>query len=246
EMPMQELLDRKVGGTGVVDLPTFFERETGRVQLESVNPSWLIFSDGFRGGALRKLAKRVFDVCFGSLLLLITFPLMALTALLIWLESGRPILYRQERIGELDRPFSLLKFRSMGVNAEADGNPRWATQDDARCTRVGRVIRKLRIDELPQLINVLKGEMSFVGPRPERTCFVEDLSKQIKYYPYRHSVKPGITGWAQICYPYGASAEDAKEKLQYDLYYVKNHGLFLDLVILAQTAHIILLGKGAR
>jgi lipopolysaccharide/colanic/teichoic acid biosynthesis glycosyltransferase len=178
--------------------------------------------------------------------LLITLPVMLLTALLIWLESGRPILYRQQRIGAFGRSFELLKFRSMRVNAEADGVPRWATHNDGRCTRVGKVIRRLRFDELPQLINVLKGDMSFVGPRPERPVFVKDLSKEISYYSYRHTVKPGITGWAQVRYPYGASVEDAKEKLQYDLYYIKNQSLFLDLIILAQTAHIVLFGKGAR
>jgi sugar transferase (PEP-CTERM system associated) len=246
EMPMNELLERKLNGTNVIDLPTFFERETGRVQLESVNPSWLIFSDGFRTGALKNMGKRLFDIVLGSLLLVITLPIIVLTALAIWLESGRPILYRQERTGAFSRSFKLLKFRSMHVDAEADGQARWATENDARCTRVGRVIRKLRFDELPQLVNVLKGEMSFVGPRPERPTFVQGLSRQIGYYSYRHTVKPGVTGWAQVRYHYGASVEDAKEKLQYDLYYIKNQSLFLDLIILAQTAHIVLFGKGAR
>jgi sugar transferase (PEP-CTERM system associated) len=246
DMPMNELLERKMGGTSVIDLPTFFERETGCVRLESVNLSWLVFSDGFRIGTFRSVAKRILDVVLASALLLLTLPVLVVTAALIWLESGRPIFYRQERVGAFGRRFKLLKFRSMRANAEADGIPCWATNNDARCTRVGRIIRKLRIDELPQIINVLKGEMSFVGPRPERPFFVDDLAKNLKYYPYRHTVKPGITGWAQICYQYGASMNDAKEKLQYDLYYVKNQSLFLDLVILAQTAHIVLLGKGAR
>jgi len=246
DMPMNDLLERKLNGTNVIDLPTFFERETGRVQLESLNPSWLIFSDGFRTGTFKNMAKRMFDICASVSLLLITLPVMLLTALLIWLESGRPILYRQERIGAFGRSFQLLKFRSMRADAEADGKPRWATRNDDRCTRVGKVIRRLRFDELPQLVNVMKGDMSFVGPRPERPVFVKDLTKEFSYYSYRHTVKPGITGWAQVRYRYGASVEDAKEKLQYDLYYIKNQSLFLDLIILAQTAHIVLFGKGAR
>jgi sugar transferase (PEP-CTERM system associated) len=246
DMPMNDLLERKLNGTNVLDLPTFFERETGRVQLESLNPSWLIFSDGFRTGTFKNMAKRMFDVGVSTSLLLITLPVMLLTALLIWLESGRPILYRQERTGAFGGSFELLKFRSMRIDAEADGFPRWATRNDDRCTHVGKAIRRLRFDELPQLFNVLKGDMSFVGPRPERPIFVKDLTKEIAYYSYRHTVKPGITGWAQVRYPYGASVEDAKEKLQYDLYYVKNQSLFLDLIILAQTAHIVLFGKGAR
>jgi sugar transferase (PEP-CTERM system associated) len=246
DMPMDELLERKMSGTGVIDLLTFFERETGKVELESLNPSWLIFSDGFRLGTLKRIAKRIFDIIASSILLFMTLPVMLLTATLIRLEGPGPILYRQERVGEAGRTFLLLKFRSMREDAEADGTPQWASHDDARCTRVGRIIRALRIDELPQLLNVLRGQMSFVGPRPERSKFVKDLTKQINYYGYRHTVKPGITGWAQVSYPYGASVKDAQEKLQYDLYYVKNQSLFLDLVILAQTAHIVLFGKGAR
>jgi sugar transferase (PEP-CTERM system associated) len=245
-VPIIDLLERKIGGTNVIDLPTFFERETGRVQLDSVDPSWFVFSDGFRNGGLHRLLKRAFDICLSSVLLLATLPLMLLTAFAIWLESGRPLFYRQDRIGVGGHPFKLLKFRSMRTDAESDGAPRWAQLNDSRCTRVGRIIRKLHLDELPQLINVLKGEMSFVGPRPERPGFVAQLSKELKYYVYRHAVKPGLTGWAQISYPYGASVEDAKEKLQYDLYYIKNQSLFLDLVIFAQTAHIVLFGKGAR
>ncbi len=246
DIPMNELLERKVAGTSVVDLLTFFERETGQLQLESLNPSWLIFSDGFRHGVFKSVIKRIFDISVSSVLVVITLPIMILTAMLIGLESRGPIFYRQERIGAGGHPFSLLKFRSMCVNAEPDGHPRWATESDARRTRVGKIIRRLRIDELPQLINVLRGEMSFVGPRPERDAFVKDLSKQVSYYSYRHTVKPGITGWAQVSYPYGSSVEDTKKKLQYDLYYVKNHSLFLDLIILLETAHIVLLGKGAR
>jgi exopolysaccharide biosynthesis polyprenyl glycosylphosphotransferase len=180
------------------------------------------------------------------MLLLLTLPVFLLTAALIWIESGGPILYRQERVGEYGRVFNVLKFRSMRQDAERDGVPQWAKKQDDRVTHVGRVIRKLRIDELPQIFNVLKGDMSFVGPRPERPYFVNELTKKISYYPSRHTVKPGITGWAQIRYPYGATVEDAVQKLQYDLYYVKNHTLFLDLVVLMQTAQVVLFGKGAR
>jgi sugar transferase (PEP-CTERM system associated) len=245
-VPIIDLLERKIGGTNVIDLPTFFERETGRVQLDIVDPSWFVFSDGFRNGGLHRLLKRSLDIFLSGALLLVTFPLMLLTAFAIWLESGRPLLYRQDRVGVGGHSFKLLKFRSMRTDAEPDGEPRWAQLHDGRCTRVGKIIRRLHLDELPQLLNVVNGEMSFVGPRPERPAFVARLSKDIKYYVYRHAIKPGLTGWAQVCYPYGASVEDAKEKLQYDLYYIKNQSLFLDLVIFAQTAHIVLFGKGAR
>jgi len=245
-LPIDDVLQCKVSGIPVVELSSFFERETGHVQLQSLNPSWMIFSDGFHQGLLRDVSKRSFDIVVSLLLLALTLPLMAVTALLIRLESPGPVLYRQERVGQGGRVFHVLKFRSMRADAEKDGQPQWAQQNDSRVTRVGGVIRKLRIDELPQIFNVLKGEMSFVGPRPERLFFVEQLARQISYYAFRHNVKPGITGWAQIRYPYGASVEDAIEKLQYDLYYVKNHTLFLDLVVLFQTAQVILFGKGAR
>jgi sugar transferase (PEP-CTERM system associated) len=245
-LPADQLLECKLAGIEVVDLPSFFERETGQIQIESLNPSWMIFSDGFRRGSLEDMIKRTFDVTVSSLLLMVTLPVFLVTALLIWLESGSQILYRQERVGEHGRIFQVLKFRSMRKDAEPDGVPQWAKKQDDRVTHVGRVIRKLRIDELPQVFNVLKGDMSFVGPRPERPFFVKDLSQKISYYPSRHTVKPGITGWAQIRYPYGATVEDAVQKLQYDLYYVKNHTLFLDLIILSQTAQVILFGKGAR
>jgi exopolysaccharide biosynthesis polyprenyl glycosylphosphotransferase len=190
--------------------------------------------------------KRGLDVAASLALLVVAAPLMVLTAVCISLESGLPILYRQARVGEGGRTFTLYKFRSMRNDAEIDGTPRWADSDDDRATFVGRIIRKLRIDELPQIINVLKGDMSFVGPRPERPYFVDQLSAQIPYYALRHTVKPGITGWAQVRYPYGASVDDSVEKLQYDLYYVKNHGLFLDLMILIDTVQVVLWGKGAR
>lgn len=245
-LPADQLLECKLAGIEVVDLPSFFERETGQIQVESLNPSWMIFSDGFSRSPLKDVTKRAFDIAASSMLLLLTLPVMLMTALLIWLETGAPIFYRQERVGEHGNIFKVLKFRSMRQDAERDGVPQWAKEQDDRVTRVGRIIRLLRIDELPQVFNVFKGDMSFVGPRPERPYFVQDLSKKIAYYPSRHTVKPGITGWAQIRYPYGATVEDAVQKLQYDLYYVKNHTLFLDLIILFQTAQVILFGKGAR
>ncbi len=245
-LPMEELLECKLEGINVTDLSSFFERETGHVQLDSLNPSWMVFSDGFCRTSVRNLVKRIFDVSTSAALLAVTFPVFILTSLLIVLEGGVPVFYRQVRVGECGRPFHVLKFRSMRIDAESDGTPQWAQKGDSRVTNVGRVIRKLRIDELPQLFNVLRGDMSFVGPRPERPFFVRELEKQIPYYASRHTVKPGITGWAQIRYPYGASVEDAREKLQYDLYYAKNHSLFLDVIILIQTAQVVLLGKGAR
>ncbi len=245
-LPVDQVLQCKVRGIPVIDLSTFFERETGHVQLQSLNPSWIIFSDGFVQGSVRDVTKRLFDVFASCLLLFLTLPLMLVTAIAIPLESRGPVLYRQERVGQGDKSFQVLKFRSMRADAEKDGRPQWAGKNDSRITRIGAIIRKLRVDELPQILNVLRGEMSFVGPRPERPFFVEQLAQQIPYYIYRHNVKPGITGWAQICYPYGASVEDSIEKLQYDLYYVKNHSLFLDMIILFQTIQVILFGQGAR
>lgn len=245
-LPADQLLECKLAGIEVIDLPSFFERETGQIQVESLNPSWMIFSDGFSRSPLKDITKRMFDVIASGVLLLLTLPVMLITALLIWLEGGSPVFYRQERVGENGHVFKVLKFRSMRQDAEHDGVPQWAKKQDDRVTRVGKVIRLLRIDELPQVFNVFKGDMSFVGPRPERPYFVQDLTRKIPYYPSRHTVKPGITGWAQIRYPYGATVEDAVQKLQYDLYYVKNHTLFLDLIILFQTAQVVLFGRGAR
>ena len=244
--PMQDLLQCRLKGIKVTELATFFEREHRQLLLESLNPSWMVLGDGFRQGFVRRTGKRLFDLAVSLLLLVLAAPVMLLTALLIFVESGLPILYRQERVGEGGRTFTVYKFRSMAHDAEHDGKPRWAANDDDRTTGVGRIIRKLRIDELPQIINVLKGDMSFVGPRPERPYFVEQLTGQIPYYALRHCVKPGISGWAQVRYPYGASVDDAIEKLQYDLYYVKNHCLFLDFVILIDTVRVVLWGKGAR
>jgi sugar transferase (PEP-CTERM system associated) len=245
--PLRTLLDCRLGGVEITEAVTFLERETGKVYLEELRPSWMIFGGGFRRDVLRRYSERGFDVGASALLLMLSFPLMLLTALAIKLEDGfdAPVLYRQQRVGYQGRLFDVIKFRSMRLDAESDG-PRWATLNDSRVTRVGSVIRKLRIDELPQLLTVLRGKMSFVGPRPERPEFVTRLAGSIPYYQERHAVKPGITGWAQLCYPYGASEQDALEKLQYDLFYVKNHGLLFDLLILLQTVEVILFGKGAR
>lgn len=245
-LPVDALLDCKLAGMDIIEFTSFWERETGRVDLESLTPSWLIFSDGFVGGWLQAFAKRIFDITASLLLLAFSLPLMAITAIIVRLESPGPVLYRQERVGLNSKPFMLLKFRSMREDAEKDGNPQWAAVNDSRVTRVGAIMRKSRIDELPQIINVLKGEMSFIGPRPERPYFVEKLSAIIPYYGERHRVKPGISGWAQLNFPYGASDEDAKQKFQYDLYYIKNYSLFLDLIVLVQTVRVVLWPVGAR
>jgi sugar transferase (PEP-CTERM system associated) len=245
-MPSRQLLDCKLSGVKVHDLNTHFEKTLGQIRIDYVNASWLVFGDGFNQGALRTFVKRVFDIVCATGLILFSAPIMILAAFLIALESRGPILYRQERVGLNGRPFSVAKFRSMRTDAEKDGKPRWASANDSRVTRVGAIIRRLRIDELPQLFNVLNGEMSLVGPRPERPFFVEQLTQEIPYFAVRHSVKPGVTGWAQVRYPYGATVEDSLEKLQYDLYYVKNHTLFLDLVVLFETVGVVLTGKGAR
>lgn len=247
-LPIRELLDCRLAGIDVTELVSFLERETGRVRVDVLNPSWLIFGEGFKRGSIRLQSARAFDLVAASALFCLTCPVMLLTALAIKLEDGwrSPLIYQQERVGFGGRIFKLSKFRSMRVDAEADGRALWAQKNDSRVTRVGAVIRKLRIDELPQILNVLKGEMGLVGPRPERPQFVEQLTARIPYYVERHSVKPGITGWAQLCYPYGASEQDALEKLQYDLYYIKNGNLLFDIAILLQTAEVILMGKGAR
>ena len=244
--PIQDLLECKLNGVKVTDSAAFFEREQGKIRVNSLYPSWLIFGGGFDQSPLRTAIKRVFDVVASSILLIITLPVMIVTALCILLEDGRPVFYRQERVGKGGKTFMVAKFRSMRNDAEKGGEPQWALTNDPRVTRVGRIIRKLRIDELPQIFNVLNGDMSFVGPRPERPYFVNQLIAEVPYYNVRHSVKPGITGWAQVRYRYGASVEDAIEKLQYDLYYVKNHSLFLDVIILIETIEVVLLGKGGR
>jgi sugar transferase (PEP-CTERM system associated) len=245
-LPVAELLDCKLMGIKVMELSTFFEREKGHLQLESMNASWMIFAEGFHQGILRDTVKRVFDLLVSAVMLALSLPVMLLAALAIRLDSPGPILYRQERVGQHGQTFTIYKFRSMRSDAEGDGKPRWAGKQDDRTTRFGRFIRKTRIDELPQLVNVFLGQMSFVGPRPERPFFVNQLAEQIPYYGARHTVKPGITGWAQVKFSYGASIEDAIEKLQYDLYYVKNHSLFLDIMILLMTVEVVLFGKGAQ
>lgn len=248
QLPMSQLLECKQMGVTVTTLVSFFERELGKVKLNLIDPSWLVFSDGFDATPLRRLGKKLFDFGATFFVLAFTWPLMLLAALAIMIESGlrAPILYRQERVGEKGRVFKLIKFRSMRTDAEADGVARWASKTDDRVTRVGRFIRKVRIDELPQLWNVMRGDMSLIGPRPERPQFVEELAKKIDYYELRHCVKPGLAGWAQLNYPYGADEKDAAEKLKYDLFYVKNHNFMLDLVILIQTFEVVLFRRGAR
>ena len=245
-LPVRQLLHCKLTGIKVTDFLDFWERETRTVDLEALRPSWLFYSDGFRCGVVDKLLKRAFDIMVSLALLVFSLPLLAATACLIKLDSRGPILYRQERVGVRGQAFTILKFRSMRIDAEPDGSPKWAAKSDPRVTRVGAIIRKLRIDELAQILNVLRGDMSFVGPRPERPYFVANLAAVIPYYSERHWVRPGITGWAQINYPYGASIEDARRKLSFDLYYVKNQSIFLDFVILLQTARVIFWNHGAR
>ena len=245
-LPLKDLLRIKTKGVHVNEFSSFLERETGRVDLDTVNPSWLIFSDGFSAGrTLSSAAKRIFDIVASGLLLVLTLPVIALFALLVKLDSRGPAFFRQPRVGLYGEIFEVIKLRSMRIDAEKDG-AQWASKDDPRVTRLGRFIRKVRIDELPQTWSVLKGEMSFVGPRPEVPKFVDELEQQLPYYAERHMVKPGITGWAQINYPYGASVEDSRHKLEYDLYYAKNYTPFLDLLILLQTLRVILWPEGAR
>lgn len=245
-MPLRELLDCKLQGIRVLDLASHFEQTLGQIRLDSLYAGWLIFGDGFCQGALRTAVKRIFDIICAMILIIAALPVMLLAAVFIVLEDGFPLLYRQERVGLNGRLFNVIKFRSMRRDAEKDGKPIWAQAQDNRITRVGQIIRKLRIDELPQLFSVLKGDMSLVGPRPERPFFVDQLTKEIPFYAVRHSVKPGVTGWAQVRYHYGATVEDSAEKLQYDLYYVKNHSLFLDIVVLFETVGVVLTGKGAH
>ena len=246
-LPLQDLLRVRTTGVQVSEISSFLERETGRIDLGSVSHSWLIFSDGFAAGRLASsTVKRAFDIVVGLVLLVLTLPVVALTALAIRLESPGPAFYRQRRVGLYNEPFDILKLRSMRQDAEAPGEAVWAAEADPRITRIGRFIRKVRIDELPQTWTVLKGEMSFVGPRPERPQFVSKLEEHLPFYAERHMVKPGLTGWAQINYPYGASVEDARHKLEYDLYYAKNYSPFLDLLILLQTLRVVLWPAGAR
>ena len=245
-LPEAELLQCKMSGVRVLDDSQFLEQQQVRISLDGIKAGDFIFADGYTGAVLLRGSKRLLDVSIALLMLCVGLPLMAVVALAIWLESGLPVIYVQERVGLHGKPFRLYKFRSMRQNAEGDGQPVWATKADQRVTRLGRFLRQTRLDELPQLFNVLLGDMSLVGPRPERPAFVSALEQEIPFYALRHQVKPGITGWAQICFPYGASSEDARQKLQYDLYYLKNYSLFLDLNILCLTLQVVLWGKGAR
>lgn len=246
DFPMADFLECRLAGIDVLEITSFLERETGKVRLDVLNPSWIVLGEGFRHSTLQQALVRTFDILVSVSLLVPAIPLMLLAAAAILLEDGwrSPIIYRQRRVGRYNAVFELLKLRSMCEDAEQDGAV-WTMPADPRITKVGAFIRKSRIDELPQLVNVLRGDMSFVGPRPERPEFVEQLAKTIPYYRARHSVKPGITGWAQLCYPYGSSELDALEKLQYDLYYVKNRTLLFDFAILVQTVEVVLWRKGA-
>ena len=245
-LPIQELLQAKLSGVRVEDATTTYERLTGKILLDDLKPSWLIFSDGFRASRLTRVLKRMLDLSLSMIGFLLAAPLMAITALAIRLDSPGPVLYSQERVGENGRVFTVYKFRSMRNDAERGGQAIWARDKDDRITRVGRVIRASRLDELPQLWNVMRGDMSFVGPRPERPFFVEQLAREIPFYVERHSVKPGVTGWAQVKYQYGSSIEDAMEKLRYDLYYVKHMSVIFDLTIVLDTVKVVLFGKGAK
>lgn len=246
--PINELLECKLGGLRITDASTFIENCLRKIDLETLTPSKIFYSDGFRVSPLKKIEKRLIDVTVSLFVLTLVWPVMALAALAIFIESrgSGPLFYQQVRVGQRGKLYTVLKFRSMHVGAEQNGVAQYAEEDDPRVTRVGRVLRKMRIDELPQLINVLRGDMSFVGPRPERPEFVQQYLTNIPYYGLRHEIKPGITGWAQICYPYGSSEQDAVEKLKYDLYYVKHYSLFLDINIFFQTVHTVVLGRGAR
>jgi sugar transferase (PEP-CTERM system associated) len=245
-LPIDQLLRAKLSGVRVEDATTTYERLTGKILIDDLKPSWLIFSDGFRASRMTRSIKRMLDLALSITGCLVAAPVMLATAIAIKLDSKGPALYTQERVGESGRPFTLYKFRSMRTDAEQAGRPIWARDRDDRVTRVGRFIRLTRLDELPQLWNVLKGEMSFVGPRPERPFFVEQLAREIPFYLERHAVKPGVTGWAQVKYRYGSSIEDAMEKLRYDLYYIKHLSVFFDLTIVLDTVKVILFGKGAK
>lgn len=245
-LPFQEVMACKLAGVEVVDAPSFYEHVTGKLFLEGINPSWIIFSDGFKVGHIQKVFKRGVDILCATIGIILTAPFLPLIALAIKLDSAGPIFYRQERVGEMEKIFHLYKLRTMRKDAESGTGAVWAQENDSRITRIGEVFRKYRIDELPQFYNILCGEMSMVGPRPERPEFVSKLKEAIPYYSGRHFVKPGVTGWAQVCYPYGASVEDAVEKLRYDLYYIKNITLVFDLMIILETIKVVLFRKGSR
>jgi sugar transferase (PEP-CTERM system associated) len=245
-LPIAALLRAKLSGVRVEDATTTYERLTGKILIDDLKPSWLIFSDGFRASRWTRFIKRMLDLSLALIGVIVASPLMLLTAIAVQLDSAGASLYSQQRVGENGRIFKMYKFRSMRIDAEEAGMPLWASDADPRITRVGRFIRLTRLDELPQLWNVMNGDMSFVGPRPERPFFVEQLAREIPFYTQRHAVKPGLTGWAQVKYQYGSSIEDATEKLRYDLYYVKHLSIFFDLTIVLDTVKVILFGKGAK
>ena len=244
--PMRDVLNCKFSGIQVVDAPSFYEQMTGKLLIENIKPSWFIFSDGFKITNFVRICKRATDIFLAGTGMIVAIPLMPLIVALIMIDSPGPVLFRQVRVGERERDFVIFKFRTMRPDAETETGAVWSQQDDPRVTMIGRFLRKSRLDEIPQLFNVLKGEMSFIGPRPERPEFVMKLKEEIPYYSERHFVKPGLTGWAQVRYPYGASVEDAVEKLRYDLYYIKNLSLFLDLLIVLETAKVVVFGRGGR
>lgn len=248
DVKVDELVDCKLNGVNVLDIMSFFEREAGQIRIDILDPAWLVTTEGFRQTTLQNFIKRVFDLLVSSIVLVLTLPLQLLIVLAIWIEDGfgAPIIYRQQRTGEHGEVFNVYKYRSMTSDAEEPGKAVWATKGDSRTTKTGAFLRKYRLDELPQAVNVILGDMSFVGPRPERPEFVKELASEIPYYNERHVLKPGLTGWAQLNYPYGSSLEDAYQKQIYDMYYVKNHSLFLDFLILLQTVEVVLFGKGAR
>ena len=244
--PVKDVLNCKFNGVDVVDAPSFYEEMTGKLLIEEITPSWFIFSDGFRITPLKRNIKRVSDIFFSSIGLVFSLPLLPFIALAIKINSPGPIFFKQLRVGEREKPFTLYKFRTMHPDAEKVSGAVWAKKEDPRITSVGKFLRKIRLDEFPQFYNVLKGDMSIVGPRPERPEFVEQLKKVIPYYSQRHFVRPGISGWAQIRYPYGSSVSDALEKLRYDLFYVKHMSLFLDVMVIMETIKVVLFGRGAR
>ena len=244
--PLESLMDCKMNGIKVVDAPSFYENMSGKLLLEYITPSWFIFSHGFRFTALYSFFKRLTDIALALLLIVLTFPILPIIALLIKLDSPGPILFTQERVGQRDVSFFIFKFRTMVQNAENMTGAVWAKQNDPRVTALGRLLRKSRLDEIPQLLNVLRGEMSIVGPRPERPEFMTELKEVVPFYSERHYFKPGITGWAQVCYPYGSSVNDALEKLRYDMYYIKNWSLVLDFMIILETIKVVLFGRGGR
>ena len=245
-LPVRELLKCKLSGINVLDAPCFYEKMAGKLLVEDIQPSWFIYSNGFRNTPFRRFFKRILDVACSLFGILVALPLFPLVALAVKLDSPGPALFKQKRVGERGREFFILKYRTMCQDAEKKTGAVWATENDPRITRIGGFLRKTRLDEIPQLFNVLRGDMSFVGPRPERQEFVSKLSETIPYYNKRHFIKPGVTGWAQICYPYGASEEDALEKLRYDLYYIKNYSILLDLSIILETVKTVIYGRGGR